>query len=255
MAVTRIPAERSSAFKTWAAPEVKEGQIVQVEKLKQRGPRGELINISKEAVIYSSITAAQLEEISSQAYEDTYQQAYQDGLKQGQADGYQAGLEAGQRTIATQVEGLHTAIAQLQSHLGEQDDEVEQALVNLVTCIARSVVRRELHIDATQIRQVVDEALAALPMGSANINIHLSEQDYQLLKNHPDTPPQWQLHIDRTLSVGGCRINSQHSVVDFTLEDQFQQTINALVEQPFAELAARAKARTQANSDSSDTKG
>ena len=38
---------------------------------------------------------------------------------------------------------------------------------------------------------------------------------------------------------------TRHSVVDFTLEEQFQGTINALVERRFAQLAAQAKQRTE----------
>ena len=58
--MTRIPADKTTSFASWDMPEVKEGQIVQVEKIKQRGPRGELINVGKEEIIYNSLTAAQL---------------------------------------------------------------------------------------------------------------------------------------------------------------------------------------------------
>ena len=240
---SRIPADKSSRFTPWDAPEIKEGQIVQVEKMQQRGPRGELVNVDKSAVVYQSLTAGQLEEISSQAYEDVYQQARQDGLKAGHAEGYQVGLEEGQQAVQQQAAGLHQAIDALLHFLGGQDDEVEQALVNLSTCIASAVVRRELTIDSAHIHAIVSEAVAALPTGASNITVHLSEQDHQLLSAHSDTPASWQLQIDRTLSPGGCRVQTRHSVVDYTLEEQFQQTVNALVEQRFAELAQQARER------------
>lgn len=247
---SRIPANKSGSFLSWDAPEIQDGQIIHAEKLQNRGPRGQLVNVGKEEVIYQSLTAGQLEEISNQAYEDVREQAYKDGLKQGRDEGYQAGLDAAQQDIKNQAENLAKTIDKLLSYLAGQDDEVEQALVNIATCVASAVVRRELTIDGGQIRQVVAQAIAALPMNAANINVHLNEQDYQLLKSQSDIPDSWQLHIDRTLSAGGCRIRSQHSAVDFTLEEQFQQTVNALVEDRFAELARQDKERNQQAFDS-----
>ena len=240
---SRIPANKSAIFDAWALPEVKEGQIVQAEKLKNRGPKGELINVRKDEVIYKSLTAAQLEDISNQAYEEVRQQAYQDGLKQGHAEGYQSGIESGQQAVQQQLQTLNNTSSELHQYLQEQDDEVEQSLVNLATCVASAVLRRELSIDSEHMREVVNEAIAALPMNASNICIHLSEQDHQLLSSQTDIPPQWQLQIDRTLSAGGCRVETRQSIVDYTLEEQFQQTVNSLVERRFAELALRSRHR------------
>jgi flagellar assembly protein FliH len=240
--VTRIPADETTSFASWDMPEVKEGQIVKVEKLKERGPRGELINVAKEEIIYSSLTAAQLEDISNQAYEDVRQQAYQDGLKQGHQEGYQAGLDDGKKTIAQQAQQLNTAVANVFSYLQGQDDEVEQALVNVATCIASSVLRRELTVDTSHIRAVVQDAIALLPMNVSNLSVHLSEQDHQFLSNDTEIPEQWTLQIDRTLKPGGCRVSSEQSVVDYTLEQQFQQTVNGLIEKRFAQLSPTAQA-------------
>ncbi|MGK0500567.1 MAG: flagellar assembly protein FliH [Oceanicoccus sp.] len=236
--MTRIPADQSQQFSSWDLPEVKQGQIIQVEKLKQRGPRGELINVAKDAVIYNSLTAAQLEDIANQAYEDVHEQAYQDGLKQGHTDGYQAGLEAGQQVIAQQTQSLSATIDNLLLYLAGQDDQVEQALVNVATCIASAVLRRELTLDASHMQQIVSEAIAALPFNASNITVHLNVEDHQFLTKQGECPDHWQLQIDRTLAAGGCRVQTENSVVDFTLEEQFQQTVNSLVERRFAELAA-----------------
>ena len=241
MSGNRIPADKSSRFTSWDIPEVQKGLIVQAEKLKQRGPRGELVALDNEEVIYSSITARQLEEISAAAYEDVYQQAYQDGLKKGHDEGYRAGREAGEQEARQYAEGLRGAIDNLMRLLNDQDDEVEQALVNLATCIASSILRRELTIDSSQILAVVDEAVQSLPVNARNITVHLSEQDLQWLQQRDDIPEQWKLQVDRTLSPGGCRVTTSQSVVDYTLEDQFQELVNALVEKRFAELAGRAK--------------
>lgn len=218
-------------------PEVTEGQVVQVEKLKKRGPRGELVDVDKNDVIYNSLTAAQLEEISNQAYEDVREQARADGFSKGQTEGYQAGVEAAREELAQGAKNLSSTIDMLYSALAGQDDDVEQALVKLVICVSRSILRRELSVDSSHIADIVRQAMETLPLNARDIVVHLSEQDYHFLEQHQAIASDWQLQIDRTLTAGGCRITSKHSVVEYTLEDQFQQTINALVEQRFAALA------------------
>lgn len=239
MSNSRIPADKSGSFSAWALPEVKRGQIVQAEKLKNRGPRGELLDVRADEVIYNTITAAQLEEISQAAYEDVRESAYQEGLEQGRREGYDAGLQMAETEVSRQVSALQQVIQSLMSFLGEQDDQVEQALVNLSICMASSILRRELNIDSSHIQQVVHEALQTLPVNVDNLTIYLSQQDYDLLSARETTAENWQLKVDPSLTPGGCRVSTRQSVVDFTLEDQFQQTVNALVEDRFAQLAAK----------------
>lgn len=242
MSNSRIPADKSSGFAAWALPEVKRGQVVQAEKLKHRGPRGELVGVASDEVIYSSITAAQLEEISQAAYDDVREMAHQEGREQGHREGYQAGLAAAEMAIEQRLQALQYVIEQLMSFLGGRDDEVEQALVNLSVCVASGILRRELTIDSSHILDVVHEALQTLPANAANLTIYLSDQDFQLLSEHRDVPEQWRLKVDHKLSTGGCRVTTDSSVVDYTLEDQFQQMVNSLVEKRFAELSQHHKA-------------
>jgi flagellar assembly protein FliH len=241
--VSRIPVDKTANFSSWQIPEVTEGQFVKVEKLKSRGPKGELVNVDKNEVIYNSLTAGQLEEISNQAYEDVREQARADGLKQGQDEGYQAGINAAQEELNKNAKNLSKTIDMLFSSLAGQDDDVEQALVNLVIGVSRSVLRRELTIDSSQIIAIVNEAVAELPLRASDITIYLNEQDFQLLQEHSEILAHWQLEIDRTLTPGGCRVTSRQSVVTYSLEDQFQQTINSLVDKRFSELSNRTRER------------
>lgn len=238
MSNSRIPADKSASYSAWALPEVKRGQIVQAEKLKHRGPRGELIGVAADEIVYNTITAAQLEEISQAAYEDVRESAYREGIEQGRREGYDAGLEMAETEVSRQVSALQQVIQSLMSFLGDQDDQVEQALVNLSICLASSILRRELTIDSSQIAEVVHEALKSLPVNTENLTVYLSQQDHELLSTRESLAQDWQLRVDPAITPGGCRVTTRHSVVDFTLEDQFQQAVNALVEERFAQLAA-----------------
>jgi flagellar assembly protein FliH len=240
----RIPADQSQGFTAWQLPEVKQGQVIAVEKINKRGPRGELVNVEKDEVVYSALTAGQLDEITQQAYDEIRQQAHEEGLKQGRDEGYNAGLAEGREVVQQQLNNLQSTLHSLHNVLEGQDDELEQALVNLSTCIARSILQRELSIDNTHIQSVVNEAVAALPLKEDRLVVHLNPEDYQLLIEQKDIPEQWTLQKDAAITAGGCRVVSRHSVVDYTLEEQFQQTINGLVEKRFTELAQQAQQRS-----------
>lgn len=239
----RIPANKTERFTAWELPEVKQGQIVAVEKLKKRGPRGELVNVKEDEVIYSTMTAGQLNELTQQAYDEVRQQAYEEGARQGREEGYQTGLEEGREAVQQQIKQLQNTLHSLHNVLEGQDDELEQALVNLTMCIARSVLKHEISLDQSHIQQVIKQAVDALPLKEDRLVIHLNPAEYQLLTGQDGIPEQWTLQSDPGVSAGGCRVVSPHSVVDFTLEEQFQQVINNLVETRFAELAKQAQQR------------
>ena len=241
----RIPADKSKRFGRWAIPEVHEGQLVSSERLNERGSRGELVNIDKDEVLYRSLTAAQLEEITLQCYEEIREQAEQDGYQQGLAEGQKAGLVRGQQLIDTQLDVVGRLVEGLTVELERQRDDIEQALMNLVCCVARSVVHRELRSGSEAITDVVAQAVAALPQGAGNIRIQMNPTDLALLNERQVVPADWQLVPDEGLSPGGVRVLTQQSVVDFTLDSQFQQTVNALVEARFAALDSMRRERDQ----------
>lgn len=249
---SRIPAEESTAYTTWQAPEVKDGQIIHAEKLKERGPRGELVNVDKNEVVYNKMTVAQLDEITRQAYQDVEKKAYQEGFRKGQKDGYRAGEKAGAKDVKQRADSLKSSIGELMHFLAGQENEVEQALVNVATCIASSVLRRELTIDSTHIEQIVSEAVAMLPMDAQNITVFLNRNDLSLMQDNTLIPEEWKLQLDPSLSAGGCRVTTRQSVVEYTLEEQFQQTVTAIVENRYAELAADAKRLTNSG-DTADS--
>jgi len=239
----RIPASKTDRFTAWELPEVRQGQVVAVEKLKHRGPRGELVNVKEDEVIYSTMTAGQLNELTQQAYDEVRQQAYEEGARQGREEGYQAGLEEGREAVQQQISQLQNTLHSLHNVLEGQDDELEQALVNLTMCIARSVLNHEISLDAGHIQSIIKQAVDALPLKEDRLVIHLNPAEHQLLTGQEGIPEQWTLQSDPSVSAGGCRVISAHSVVDFTLEEQFQQVINSLVETRFAELAKQAQRR------------
>lgn len=239
----RIPANRAVGIKAWHLPEVKEGQVIAVEKTRRRDASGQLVPANRNDVVYQQVTVGQLEDINEQVYKEVHDKAQQQGYQAGQQAGYQAGLEQGQQQIQQTVANLNGIIASLNDLLQAQDDQTEQALVNLAVTIAGSILERELTIDSSQILNIVKQCVECLPMDASTVTISLSQLDYDLLAEHSEILPNWKLKVDSTLTTGGCRASSDYSLIEHTLEEQFQQTVNSLVEQRFADLSKAAKQR------------
>ncbi|WP_019530405.1 FliH/SctL family protein [Dasania marina] len=245
----RIPAIQSLGYKRWQLPEVNEGQIIHAEKTRRDVARGEAPSIDKNLVVYSKVTVGQIEEISQRIKQDIKHEAYQEGLQQGLDKGYKAGLQKGQNQIQQHLTSLQALISQLNDALQQQDNAVEQVLAELATGVAESIVRRELILDGSHIQAVIHDAIAAIDAKAQKVDIYLSPQDYKFVTTMGQVEPQWQLHTDATLSVGGCRVSNQYSAADYSTEQQFQQTVSQLVDSRYAELGRQSAASDTTTND------
>lgn len=164
------------------------------------------------------------------------QDAYNEGFATGEKDGFRAGqLKAKQEAdaaLAGRIEALEQVMRHLLEPIAEQDQQLEVALVTLVGQVTREVIQRELSGDSSQIRQVLREALKLLPMGAENIRIHLNPQDFELVKALRDRHEEsWRILEDDSLLPGGCRVESEHSRIDASVETRLSQALKQLFEQ------------------------
>ena len=134
------------------------------------------------------------------------QDAYNEGFAAGEKDGFHAGqIRARQEAdaaLAVKVGSLEKLMAQLLEPIAEQDQQMEVAMVRLVSHMVREVIQRELNSDSSQIRQVLREALKLLPMGADNVRIHVNPQDFDTIKalreRHEES---WRILEDDSLRI------------------------------------------------------
>lgn len=146
-------------------------------------------------------------------------QAYAEGFALGQREG----IVAGQAELRVRAQRLDQLLQGLQEPLAKSDDQVERELVQLAFAIARQIVRREIKLDPGQIVAVVREALSLLPMASRTAQLHLHPEDGALVREAlalNETEQQWRVVDDPTVSRGGCRVNTESSFIDATLESR-----------------------------------
>jgi len=96
--------------------------------------------------------------------------------------------------------------------------------------IARQVVQRELSTQPEQIRDVVTQAIAALPAGNRHVRIHLHPEDAHLLAENLDVHDggSWKIIEDASLTRGGCIVDTGATRIDARLETRLQDILARL---------------------------
>ena len=174
------------------------------------------------------MTAAQLEELSRSAHAEGYEQGQREGFEYGHREGLEEGRAEVQKRLAQLDEMLHA----LENPFEELDQQVEQEVVTLVIAMVRQLVRREVKADPGQVVGVVREALGVLPVSARRIRVLLHPEDAELVRQAyalGDADQKWQIIEDPVIARGGCRVYTENSQVDATLESRLSSLIAPLL--------------------------
>lgn len=162
---------------------------------------------------------------------EAIEQIHAEARAEGQAQGYQEGFAKGLADGRARAEADHQALVGVLEHLGdplrELDDEITAALANLVTTVARQLVRRELKTSPDEIVAVIREALKALPPGNESTpTVRVNPEDAELIREvlaRADEAQPWRLESDPLIGRGGCIVETTTSYLDASLENRINQ--------------------------------
>lgn len=170
------------------------------------------------------VTAEELAAIRQAAYEE----GYSEGLTTGEAEGRRRGEAA----ALQQAEQWRSLVEGLQAPLAAEAEAVEQELLRLAIAIASQLVRRELRQDPGQIIAVIREAMALLPSMQQRVRVALHPDDAKLVRETFSLGSEersWQVTDDPAISRGGCRIATDTSNLDATLETRIAALVAGLL--------------------------
>lgn len=191
-----IPKEDLNDIENWTLPEVRAA--------------------GSHAPVARPLTAIQIEELQQQAREEAF------------AQGRREGLEAGKKEIRARVHELETLMQTLARPLEQVDAQIEEQLVQLALAVAKQLIRRELKTDPGQVLAVVREAMAALPLAARAVRLHMHPEDAALVREMlalNDSERGWQIVEDPVLSRGGCKVSSDTSQIDASVERRLHTVI------------------------------
>ena len=157
------------------------------------------------------------------------EQAWQQGFEQGRAEGF----EQGRAELQQHAQLLQQVLSATARPLQSLEQQFEHEVLELVTVIARQLVRREFHLDPSHIISVIREGLGALPAGAAGIRVRLHPQDAETVREllQPDEGGRaWVLEPDPLLEQGGCQIVSETAQIDGRLDTRLARIVATMLE-------------------------
>ena len=117
------------------------------------------------------VSARELETIVRDAAEEGRREGHDEGYARGQREGYEAGhaegLAAGRKYLEEAAGRFAGLLESLHQPLLGQEQALREAMLEVTAQIARAVIRAELAIQPQSVARVIEEALAALPLGRA----------------------------------------------------------------------------------------
>jgi len=172
----------------------------------------------------ASSTAEELQTIQKQAYDE------------GFAFGQKEGFEQKKQELEINAASLCSIIEILSDPLKDLDEDIVNQLAELSMLVAKQVVRRELHTEQGEIVGIVREAMSALPASTKKITLNIHPDDAELIRNafsldNDDGSGElrWKVVEDPIISRGGCKILSENSRIDATVEASLNRVNSTLL--------------------------
>ncbi|MCB2385285.1 FliH/SctL family protein [Thalassolituus alkanivorans] len=263
-----IPAKEAREVKPWRLPFWTEPPAWLVEKEAAEKAAAEQSSDEGDDIADVSLpTAEELENIRRDAYNAGLEQGLIEGRQQGQREGYDAGhaegykaafdqghtegreegfgageadgKRKGQADINAVVGRLERVVKQLQSGLIERDQQLPEVLAALVAGICERVIGTQLADGAVNIHRFVQHALAELPSGEEEVKVFVGPDDARHLQASLEVSGQ-ELHysVDDKLPAGNCRIESEHSLVEYSSAEYLNQLLDSVLPQLMHQAAS-----------------
>ncbi|MCF6235244.1 MAG: flagellar assembly protein FliH [Gammaproteobacteria bacterium] len=186
---------------------------------------------SRSQTAHKPVTVGQVEEIHKQAYREGFESGKKEGFEKGKKEGRDLGSRQGKAEAKEKIQQFESILQTLSKPLLQLDDAIEQELLSLVMAIARQVIRRELKTDPGQVIAVVREAVGALPLADAKVRVFLHPEDAALVREAltmPEDEYAWQVVEDPVLSRGGCKVVTETSQVDASLDTRLAALVSGV---------------------------
>lgn len=229
----RIALEDLKGVSTWALPNVgTAGKVLSSaeKEARERHQRDQEIieDVDDKDLPFAPMTAKELQAITEAAEKEGFNKGYQEGFTKGEQDGRERGLEQSKKqadqVLSTQVGQLLQIAEALVEPIAEQEQALEKLLLDYVLTLTAQLLERELQIDSTQVLGAVQKAIQALPVGATNIKVSVNPDDLALIETYAEeTKKDWSFLADAQMLPGGCRIETEESLVDYTIEQRLEE--------------------------------
>ncbi len=225
----RFSATELESLRLWATPNFGEEyntpqEIVEPEIIIEEEPPA------------PTLTVEEIEAIQKQAQAEGFALGKQEGYQAGFVEGSKKGYDENVHLIEVRTTQLVSLLESLSQPFKLLDEQVEQALANLSVKIAKQILHREIELDSGQVTAAVKAAVAALPMASQKVTLYLHPDDAELVRFNlglDETPSTWVIVEDVSITRGGCKVDTEVSHIDATIENRLDAVLETLFGEDF----------------------
>jgi flagellar assembly protein FliH len=228
MSLSKGPGFSSSelaSLSTWNLPDISDPVI-------HCHTSGKSESVDIEDEISPILTVDEIEAMQKQAYDEAFSQGKIEGFQLGFDQGFTEGSKKGYEEKVGLLQNKAAEFAGLIDSLNEPfkalDDEVERELVKLSIGIATQIIRREIKLDPGQVIAAVRETINVLPLSSQKIHLYLHPEDAELVRSAlslDEMSTTWGVIEDPLITRGGCKVDTDVSHVDATVENRLAAII------------------------------
>ena len=150
------------------------------------------------------------------------QSTYEEKLK----NGYEDGLKQAQQTLIEYQQTFEEIFSNFDNALKIIDEDIIQSITQLSVSISKQIIRRELQINSEQVVSVVREAIKLLPLEKGRFIINLNPSDITVMQqvfNQDNIEHSYSLVEDPSIQRGGCKLATDDSIIDATIDSQIAQ--------------------------------
>lgn len=228
----RIPLGELTAYERWELPNIGEPSAKA-----EAAPKAEKIKPP---------TAEQIEAITKQAYEAGFEEGYKAGLDKGLVEGreqghseglelgnkagHEQGLAQGQSEVDARLAQLEQQISQIIDPVAAQQQQVQEAMLNVAVALSRAVIHRELSIDSSSLKVALGSILDDLPASDKGAVLRVNEQDFDVIQSLLSRfKANIELVSDSAIMSGGFSLKTSSQLIDYTIEKRFQKAVQGML--------------------------
>lgn len=154
--------------------------------------------------------------------------AYQRGVQ----DAQQAARDGDNERLSAALSALQESVASVQLHATRWTSNIEENVAAVAVAVARHIVEREVTVDHTVVRDLVQRALAQFPMDQT-ITVRLHPEDAATCSSaaHADSNGRVQdvrWVADPHIIRGGCLIEGRERIIDGRIDTSLERAYRAI---------------------------
>lgn len=154
--------------------------------------------------------------------EKAYKEAYELGLEEGKKLAYDKNQEA----IKFHLSEMITLFENLKTMKQDLLNKNEGVFVDLIYHIAEKVVMEHVQKSETTTKEVIKQVIDSLDV-KEDISVRLNEEDFKIMQNlmgensqEAEVFKKLKFYADPEIQKGGCMFETNHGLVDATLEER-----------------------------------